>query len=184
MHICGGDETICRFITKLLQTFAARNRQVSVNDKRAVYQKWKEFHTSRLSKTSRSSVWIWEVALCKRQLFGPSGHLGNIISRFPGWPSCPASPPTPINDDQLWGMVMVTIVQQSVHRALCPLCRSVWYIIPRYDQEFLPYNISKNNVISLNCLQLFKVSTAVCKWGNLICYPPRFSLCTWSNIDE
>ena len=43
-------------ITKLSQTAATRNQQVSVNDKRAVYQKGKEFHNSAQQRLFKHPV--------------------------------------------------------------------------------------------------------------------------------
>ena len=115
----------------------------------AVYQKGKEFHNSRLLKHPIpplntgghcvSSALLAPLALCKSS----SGHLRNIISRFLGWrPDAQACPP-PINDDQLWGIARRPVLCVS---CIVPFV-SGWYIMPRYDREFQPYNISKNNVI-------------------------------------
>ena len=115
----------------------------------AVYQKGKEFHNSRLLKHPIpplntgghcvSSALLAPLALCKSS----SGHLRNIISRFLGWrPDAQACPP-PINDDQLWGIDRRPVLCVS---CIVPFV-SGWYIMPRYDREFQPYNISKNNVI-------------------------------------
>ena len=108
-------------ITKLSQTAAARNQQVSVNDKRCLSKRKRisQLAAAAALQTSRSG-WIWEPAttLWRSGFSSSSDHLGIIISRFP---TCPPAC-CPINDDQLWGMV------RPAYPALCPLCvRLIYY---------------------------------------------------------
>ena len=111
-------------ITKLSQTAATRNQQVSVNDKRCLSKRKRisQLAAAAALQTSRSG-WIWEPATLWRSGFSSSSdHLGIIISRFP---TCPPAC-CPINDDQLWGMVMVTSAAVCI-TCIVPFCVRVIY---------------------------------------------------------
>ena len=77
-------------ITKLSQTAAARNQQVSVNDKRCLSKRKRisQLGAAAALQTSRSG-WIWEPAttLWRSGFSSSSDHLGIIISRFQGLPA-------------------------------------------------------------------------------------------------
>ena len=76
-------------ITKLSQTAATRNQQVSVNDKRCLSKRKRISQPGAAAalQTSRSG-WIWEPATLWRSGFSSSSdHLGIIISRFQDLPA-------------------------------------------------------------------------------------------------
>ena len=76
-------------ITKLSQTAATRNQQVSVNDKRCLSKRKRisQLGAAAALQTSRSG-WIWEPATLWRSGFSSSSdHLGIIISRFQDLPA-------------------------------------------------------------------------------------------------
>ena len=102
----------------------ARNQRVSVNDKRrCLSKKEKEFHNSRLLKhpIPRLNKGGRHCVLCKRQFFGLISPSRDYNFQGPGEPGLPGLAPSPINDDQLWGMVTSAVWVMGI------LCAGVIY---------------------------------------------------------
>ena len=115
-------------ITKLSQTAAARNQQVSVNDKRCLSKRKRisQLAAATALQTSRSG-WIWEgyniVTQRLLELIGPSWDYNFQVPRAAR---------------QLAAQLMMINSEGWSCRPIlhCAPSVSVWYIMPRYDREF------------------------------------------------
>ena len=115
-------------ITKLSQTAAARNQQVSVNDKRCLSKRKRisQLGAAAALQTSRSG-WIWEgyniVTQRLLELIGPSWDYNFQVPRAAR---------------QLAAQLMMINSEGWSCRPIlhCAPSLSVWYIMPRYDREF------------------------------------------------
>ena len=115
-------------ITKLSQTVAARNQQVSVNDKRCLSKRKRisQLAAATALQTSRSG-WIWEgyniVTQRLLELIGPSWDYNFQVPRAAR---------------QLAAQLMMINSEGWSCRPIlhCAPSVSVWCIMPRYDREF------------------------------------------------
>ena len=114
-------------ITKLSQTAATRNQQVSVNDKRCLSKRKRisQLGAAAALQTSRSG-WIWEGYIVTQRLLELIGPSWDYNFQVPRAARQLAAQLMMINSEGWSG-------QPILH---CAPSVSVWYIMPRYDREF------------------------------------------------